>query len=65
MDGDDEVLEFKITSRAQEGKGGLNNLEMRLEAASKSTAVNIIKLVRERPRIFSIVDFKEAVGRDT
>jgi hypothetical protein len=36
-----------------------------LEAASKGTTVNVIKLVRENPRIFSIVDFKEAIGRDT
>jgi hypothetical protein len=65
MNRNDKILEFKIASWTQERKCAFNNLEVRLEAASKGTAVNIIKLVSENPRIFSIVDFKEAIGRDT
>jgi hypothetical protein len=65
MNGNDEILEFKIAPWTQGRKCAFNNLEVRFKAASEGTAVNVIKLVRENPRIFSIVDFKDAVGRDT
>jgi hypothetical protein len=65
MNGNDEILEFEIAAWTQERRGGFDNLEVRLETASESTAVNVIKLVRKCPRIFGIVDFKEAIGRDT
>ena len=65
MDGDNEILEFEIATRVQERKRGLDDLEMRLEAASEGTAVDVIKLVGENPRIFCIVDFEGAICRNT
>lgn len=65
MNRNDEILEFKIAPRTQGRKCAFNNLEMRREAASEGTTVNIIKLVRENPRVFSVVDFEEAIRRDT
>lgn len=65
MNGNDEILEFKIAPWTQGRKCAFNNLEVRSEAASEGTTVNVIKLVRENPRIFSVVDFEEAIRRDT